>query len=59
MAPDENDLRREEKVLELLKERFHDWQENGYIPNSRIEPGDKNDCRWTIWFGGFFCALWG
>lgn len=43
IAPDENDLKQEAKVLELLQERFHDWQGKGYIPNRRIEPGDKTD----------------
>lgn len=38
-APDENDLEREKKVVELLQERFKEWQEKGYIPSSRIEEG--------------------
>jgi len=54
MAPDENDMRRERKVLELLGERFNEWQEKGYIPSRRIEPGDKTDepirtRGWTYW----------
>jgi adenine-specific DNA methylase len=54
MAPDKNDLRREQKVLELLHERFADWQEKGYIPSRRIESGDKTDepirtRGWTHW----------
>jgi len=53
-APDENDLKREEKVLLLLEERFHDWQDNGYIPSEKIEPGQKTDepirtRGWTYW----------
>ncbi len=53
-APDEKDLDRERKVLELLRERFAEWQEKGYIPSSRIEPGDKTDepirtRGWTHW----------
>jgi len=53
-APDEYDLIREETVLELLRESFHDWQEKGYIPSRRIEPGDKTDepirtRGWTHW----------
>jgi putative DNA methylase len=54
MAPDENDLRREQKVLELLKERFSEWQEKGYIPSRKIESGPKTDepirtRGWTHW----------
>ena len=53
-APDEDDLRREARVLELLRERFADWQDKGYIPSRRIEPGDKTDepirtRGWTHW----------
>ncbi len=42
-APTDADLNREAKVLELLRERFHEWQEKGYIPSRRIEPGAKTD----------------
>ena len=55
LAPDENDLQREEKVLTLLKERFHDWQERGYIPSKKIDPeGVKTqepirNRGWTHW----------
>lgn len=53
-APDDNDLRREARVLELLRERFADWQAKGYIPNRRIEPGDETtrlmrERGWTYW----------
>lgn len=53
-APDEYDLKREEKVLSLLRERFSEWQEKGYIPCMKIEPGDKTDepirtRGWTHW----------
>lgn len=52
--PDEDDLNRESQVLQLLTERFHDWQEKGYIPSRKIEPGDKTDepirtRGWTHW----------
>lgn len=40
-TPTEEDLKREEKVISLLEERFKDWQEKGYIPSARIEEGDK------------------
>lgn len=42
-APTKDDLKREEKVIVLLKERFEKWQEKGYIPSSLIEEGDKTD----------------
>jgi putative DNA methylase len=53
-APDQQDLDREAKVLKLLEEHFHDWQEKGYIPSRQIEPGDKTDepirtRGWTHW----------
>jgi len=38
-APTEQDLKREEKIVDLLSERFSEWQEAGYIPSSRIEAG--------------------
>ncbi len=48
------DLEREKKVLELLRERFLEWQAKGYIPSRRIEPGEKTDepirtRGWTYW----------
>ncbi|GAB4240010.1 MAG: DUF1156 domain-containing protein [Acidobacteriota bacterium] len=53
-APTAEDLRREEKVLELLRERFRDWQAKGYLPSRRIEPGDETarlqrERGWTYW----------
>ena len=42
-APDINDLKREEQVFALLKERFSEWQQEGYIPNMKIEHGAKTD----------------
>lgn len=53
-APSHADLDREEKVLQLLRERFTLWQEQGYIPSRLIEPGDKTDepirtRGWTHW----------
>lgn len=35
------DLNREKLVLDLLKERFGNWQEKGYIPNRIIERGGE------------------
>jgi hypothetical protein len=53
-APDTHDLQREAKVLKLLRERFHAWQAEGYLPSRRIEPGPKTDepvrtRGWTHW----------
>jgi len=54
-AVTEEDLARERKVLELLKERFAEWQEKGYIPSKKIpEGGDKTEeprrtRGWTYW----------
>lgn len=43
VAPTSDDLKREQKVIDLLSERFNEWQEKGYIPGSEIEGGDKTD----------------
>jgi putative DNA methylase len=53
-APTAADMRREEKALSLLCERFSTWQEQGFIPSRRIEPGAKTDepirtRGWTHW----------
>ncbi len=54
-APDANDLQREARVLELLRERFADWQREGFIPSRAIpEGGDKTEepirtRGWTHW----------
>lgn len=42
-APTKEDLEREEKVVALLKERFKEWQEKGYIPSIKIEDGEKTN----------------
>ena len=43
VAPTQKDLERERKVEELLKERFVDWQEQGFIPSMKIEKGYNTD----------------
>jgi adenine-specific DNA methylase len=54
-APEAADLARETKVLELLRERFVDWQRDGFIPSKVIpEGGDKTEepirtRGWTHW----------
>lgn len=53
-APTESDLNREKRVLNLLEERFNDYQQKGYIPSMKIEGGYNNDQPirergWTYW----------
>ena len=54
-APDDSDLAGEAKVLELLRDRFADWQREGYIPSKALpEGGDKTEepirtRGWTHW----------
>jgi putative DNA methylase len=54
-TPDAADIARESKVLELLRERFADWQREGYIPSKAIpKDGVKTDepirtRGWTFW----------
>jgi len=54
-APDAADLAREERVLELLRERFGEWQREGFIPSKAMpEDGEKTDepirtRGWTHW----------
>ena len=54
VAPNDEDLEREKKVLELLKERFDEWQEQGIIPSKKIERGFNTEQPvrergWTHW----------
>lgn len=54
LAPTKADLKREQRTLELLGERFSEWQKKGYIPNRRIEPGYNTtqpirERGWTHW----------
>jgi len=53
-APDAADLARERKVLELLRERFSEWQREGFIPSKAIVSGYNTDQPirergWTQW----------
>jgi len=53
-APTKEDLAREQKVIQLLTERFVDWQKKGYIPSSKIDEGDETsrlmrERGWTYW----------
>jgi putative DNA methylase len=50
----ETDLDRERKVLHLLDQYFHDWQEKGFIPSKRITHGNETtrlfrERGWTSW----------
>ena len=52
--PRTHDLDVEEKVVRMLKKDFGAWQEAGWIPSWRIEPGEKTDepirtRGWTHW----------
>src|SRR5205814_2274784 len=53
-APTSADIAREAQVLTKLRERFGEWQANGYIPKRRIERGQKTEeprrtRGWTYW----------
>ncbi|MEA3417336.1 MAG: anti-phage-associated DUF1156 domain-containing protein [Thermodesulfobacteriota bacterium] len=50
----EDDIKREKRVLKLLRERFGKWQEKGYIPCWNIAPGVETarlqrERGWTHW----------
>ena len=53
-APDADDLARETKALGLLRERFADWQREGFIPSKAIVSGYNTEQPirergWTHW----------
>lgn len=53
-APSKSDFEREEVVINLLRERFDDWQSKGYIPSLKIDEGPKTSepirtRGWTYW----------
>jgi adenine-specific DNA methylase len=54
-APVPADLERENRILELLQERFQEWQRKGFIPSKTIPPdGDKTqepirNRGWSYW----------
>lgn len=53
-APDATDVAREARVVTLLRERFADWQREGFIPSKRIADGYNTDQPirergWTHW----------
>jgi putative DNA methylase len=53
-AVTEADLAQERVVEEFVSEHLVEWQANGWVPDMRIEPGDKTDepirtRGWTYW----------
>ena len=53
-APDQADLKRENKAKELLKEIFVEWQDKGYIPSKAVPLGKETERLhkergWTHW----------
>jgi adenine-specific DNA methylase len=53
-AASKEDIEREAKVLSLLRERFADWQEKGFIPSKKITEGAETsrlfrERGWTYW----------
>lgn len=50
----QDDLDREQKVIDYVQKNFSDWQEKGYIPDMQIEPGNETtrlsrERGWTYW----------
>ncbi len=54
-APEQDDIVRETRALELLRENFADWQRKGFIPSKNIPEGGAETDRlfrergWTYW----------
>ena len=53
-APNDSDLEREQRVDDIVAENLSCWQEEGWVPDMAIEPGDKTDepirtRGWTHW----------
>ncbi len=54
IEPDAQDLKREQRVLQLLHERLANWQQDGFVPAAPIPPGVETDRifrerGWTHW----------
>jgi len=54
VEPDADDIAREASVIELLQERFADWQQKGFLPSKQIVNGYNTDQPmrergWTFW----------
>lgn len=53
-AVTEEDLAREEKVINFVREHINEWQDKGYLSDMKIEPGYNTDQPirergWTYW----------
>jgi putative DNA methylase len=53
-APGSDDVEREARAMTFLRERFSEWQKEGFLPSMRIEPGAETDRLqrergWTHW----------
>ena len=53
-APNAADLKREKNVCDILSDRFKEWQEQGFLPARRIEPGAETsrlarERGWQYW----------
>jgi adenine-specific DNA methylase len=53
-APNERDIANEEKVSRIVAENIVNWQEQGLVPSTEIEPGDKTselirNRGWSYW----------
>ena len=53
-APTDADLKQEKAVTDFVEENLAAWQEQGFLPNMKIEPGEKTDepirtRGWTHW----------
>ncbi|MGY3449169.1 anti-phage-associated DUF1156 domain-containing protein [Bradyrhizobium sp. USDA 4353] len=53
-APTDDDMRREEKVEQIVRKNLAAWQERGLVPDLLIEPGDETsrlmrERGWTYW----------
>ncbi|QXP86167.1 DUF1156 domain-containing protein [Methylococcus sp. Mc7] len=53
-APTDADLKREQRVEEIVAENLARWQEEGWVPDMAIEPGDETtrlfrERGWTHW----------
>lgn len=53
-AVTEEDLKREQTVIDYVRKHLNEWQEKGFVPDMRIEPGYNTDQPirergWTHW----------
>ncbi|WP_234744910.1 anti-phage-associated DUF1156 domain-containing protein [Burkholderia sp. WTPI3] len=53
-APNDDDLKREQRVEEFVAKNLSHWQEEGLVPDMAIEPGDETtrlfrERGWTHW----------